>query len=139
MGNKDHATCPGTGPKSLEDCPKWFAKLWLDQMRWLELHLPLSTAEWQVVVTHFPPEWGKEDWKYLCRRYGIDLLVTGHRHTQEVWSSTAEHNHLKPTAWVVSGGGGSITSDGIPVHSGDDDKYGFMDLTISKSLIKIEA
>merc|ERR1712113_134191 len=137
--NHDGAICPFTGPASLADCPGWFRKLWLDQMHWLENSLPYSTAEWQVIITHFPPEWGADDWKYLSARYGIDLIIAGHRHTQEVWSPTSEGNHLKPTAWIVSGGGGGITSDGIPEFSGNDDKYGFMDLTLAKTAITIEA
>merc|ERR1712004_381680 len=42
-------------------------------------------------------------------------------------------------AWVVSGGGGGITSEGLPRLYGDDDQYGFFDVTISKSEIKLEA
>lgn len=111
----------------------------------LEDVLRLSYADWQVVVTHFPPEWGKEDWQYLSKTYGIDLIVTGHRHCQEVWPGddtskpSGEENFLRPTTWIVSGGGGGITSQGLPERSGEDDMYGFMDLTISRSSIKIEA
>jgi hypothetical protein len=143
--NEAGASCKLTGPSSVWDCATWFEKLWLEQMRWLEDGLRSSYADWQVVVTHFPPEWGKEDWQYLSKTYGIDLIVTGHRHCQEVWPGddvskpNGEKNFLRPTTWIVSGGGGGITSQGLPEKDGHDDMYGFMDLTITRSSIKIEA
>ncbi|CAE7300628.1 CMD1 [Symbiodinium sp. KB8] len=54
-------------------------------------------------------------------------------------SAEDEANLLKPTAFVVSGGGGGITSEAIPSENGEDDQYGFMDLTVSKHEIKITA
>merc|ERR1712194_270168 len=47
-------------------------------------------------------------------------------------------NFLRPTAWIVSGGGGGITSEDIPSEDGDDDQYGFFDLTLSKKVIEIQ-
>merc|ERR1711874_320411 len=46
---------------------------------------------------------------------------------------------LDPTAWVVSGGGGGVTSEHVPKADGTDDQYGFMDMTLSKESLKIEA
>merc|ERR1712217_63543 len=37
------------------------------------------------------------------------------------------------------GGGGGITSEGVPREDGNDDQYGFFDVAISKSAIKLEA
>eukprot|EP00435_Cladocopium_sp_Y103_P035854 s1219_g9.t1 len=34
---------------------------------------------------------------------------------------------LEGTAWVITGGGGGVTSDVLPTSSGQDDAYGFMD------------
>lgn len=133
------ATCGVQGPADLDDCPQWFAKLWHEQVYWLEEHLPRSPAEWQIVVTHFPPEYGREAWEYFSRRHGIDLIIAGHKHLQQVWAPDNEENFLAPTAWVVSGGGGGITSDGTPDPDGLDDQYGFVDLTLAKEEITIEA
>merc|ERR1711920_665145 len=46
---------------------------------------------------------------------------------------------LDPTAWIVSGGGGGVTSEHAPSLDGNDDEYGFMDLTLSKRNITVEA
>lgn len=137
--NPTRASCGSQGPASVCDCPGWFADLWEAQMAWLEEHLAASTANWQVVVTHFPPTWGRPDWEYLARAHGIDLLVTGHTHRQAVVAGDARGNFLAPTAWLVSGGGGGITAEGEPSASGEDDEYGFMELRLARAEIEIHA
>jgi hypothetical protein len=137
--NPQGATCGPMGPTSVYDCPNWFKKLWADQVEWMERHLRDSDATWQVVVTHFPPLFGKKEWTRLVKKHGIDLIVSGHRHMQEVHAPDEEANFLKPTTWVVSGGGGGITSEGTPTSTGEDDAYGFMDLELSKDAIVVEA
>jgi len=132
-------SCGPEGPHDLEDCPRWFANLWRDQAKWLEGHLDVSTSDWQVVVTHIPPDAGKEGWKHLAETYGVDLVVSGHRHHQEIWAPNASDNFLAPTAIIVSGGGGGITSTGMPSADGEDDEYGFVDLTFTRASIKVEA
>mmetsp|Transcript_78440 Transcript_78440/g.197041 ORF Transcript_78440/g.197041 Transcript_78440/m.197041 type:complete len:1135 (+) Transcript_78440:164-3568(+) len=136
--NQKHATCGVQGPGSVNECPRWFERLWKAQVAWLEKGLEKSLADWQIVVTHFPPEHGIHTWKKLTRDHGIDLIITGHRHQQEV-HYLEDSNFLKPTAFIVSGGGGGITSEGVPVANGTDDQYGFMDLTLSRAEIMIEA
>jgi len=139
--NMAGASCGVQGPRSLEDCSSWFQSMWLRQMIWLEAELALSEADWQVVVTHFPPtgSWGEEQWASLSREHGIDLFITGHLHRQEVRAPNSAGNPLGPTAIVISGGGGGITSEGVPNPDGDDDEYGFMDMMFSKQEISIEA
>merc|ERR1719414_1274121 len=117
------ATCGPQGPTSVWDCPVWFRRLWRDQLRWVQKLLRQSTADWQIVVTHFPPTFGRDGWIQLSRDYGIDLLLTGHTHQQEV-HYLEQGNFLHPTAWLVAGGGGGITSEGQPTTNGDDDQYG---------------
>jgi len=134
------ATCGAIGPVSIDECPKWFRRMWDAQVPWLEAGLSASTADWQIIVTHFPPEgmWGGEQWKALAAKYGIDLMITGHRHRQEVHYMGAQ-NPMLPTAYLVSGGGGGITSENKPTADGQDDEYGFMDLTLTKREIMVEA
>jgi hypothetical protein len=154
--NPKDAKCPG-GPMSIWQCESWFDKLWNEQKNWLEDVVPKSTADWRIVVTHFPPYWGKHEWKKLGEKHEIDLVVTGHRHSQFtrqvgdkailIWPEWGKEAALKegytdfmdPTAWVVSGGGGGVTSEHVPQSDGTDDQYGFMDLTLEKDKLTIEA
>jgi len=133
---KVNASCGVTGPTSPWDCTHWFMELWEEQILWMETRLNASTADWKVVVTHFPPDYRREVWARLATQYGIDLIVTGHRHQQELSGRDPE---LGYAAWAVSGGGGGITSEGMPRVDGQDNQYGFMDVTISKSEMKIES
>jgi len=137
--NDQNVGCKATGPASLWDCPKWFAKLWADQLDWVEERLEHSTAEWQIVVTHFPPMFMLLNFTNLQAKYGIDLFITGHTHKQEVHGEDEEPAFLNGCPYIISGGGGGITSEGLPSATGDDDMYGFMDLTLSKEEIRIEA
>jgi len=134
------ASCGVQGPISVEDCPTWFRNLWNAQVKWLEKSLAQSMAEWQIIVTHFPPirGWGVEVWKQLSAKYGIDIIISGHVHKQEVHYTDAL-NSIGPTAYIISGGGGGITSEDLPAATGADDQYGFMDLSLKKEEIMIEA
>merc|ERR1719219_921131 len=89
----------------------------------------------------------------LAPKHEIDAMITGHRHAQnmhckddqvtKIWAedvhSTELNDFLDPTAWVVSGGGGGITSEHIPDPAGNDDQYGFVDLTVAKDELVFEA
>ncbi|CAE7226818.1 PAP17 [Symbiodinium natans] len=136
--NYPSATCGLSGPVSTEQCADWFKNLWDAEVKWLEEGLGSSTADWQIIATHFPPEHGLDQWRRLSKSYGVDLLLTAHRHVQEVHVDD-EANILHPTSFVVSGGGGGITSEAVPSENGEDDQYGFMDFTVSKHEIKITA
>jgi len=130
------ANCGAAGPVSVDECPDWFKSLWKANVEWMDNSMPLSEAEWQIVVTHFPPEgnWGGAEWARLSAQHGIDLILAGHRHRQEVHTSS----QIAPTTYVVSGGGGGITSENLPDAGGDDDEYGFVDITLSRSEIMLE-
>ncbi|CAE8648551.1 unnamed protein product [Polarella glacialis] len=134
-------TCGEQGPTSPSDCVSWFHALWKDQVAWLEKELYDSTgaADWQIVVTHFPPEgnWQLDTWKHLSASYGIDLFVTGHRHQQEVHVPGTK-NPLG-TTYVVSGGGGGIMSEKKPSADGHDDQYGFFDIAITRHTLNLSA
>lgn len=141
-------TCYPFGPSDPTDCVTWFVNLWKNQLVWLEKMLQLSTADWQIVVTHFPPEswthYGDNvwDWKKLGMLYGIDLIIAGHRHNQEMFAYNSwSVRHMSTIPYVVTGGGGGVTSEREPSNDSSDSgfhQYGFMDMTVSKTEIKIE-
>eukprot|EP00930_Biecheleria_cincta_P095172 TRINITY_DN87182_c0_g1_i1.p1 TRINITY_DN87182_c0_g1~~TRINITY_DN87182_c0_g1_i1.p1 ORF type:complete len:596 (-),score=102.24 TRINITY_DN87182_c0_g1_i1:190-1977(-) len=134
--------CGEEGPGNAWDCKGWFSKIWTKQQVWLEKLLKQSIVdkvEWQVIVTHFPPWWGEDHWKYLANQYGIELFITGHVHRQDVLNKWRWDNQFKPSVVVITGGGGGITSELFPDYGGNDDQYGFMDMTLWKDQIKIEA
>jgi predicted phosphodiesterase len=136
--NLNNISCGKEGPTSVEDCPKWFQRLWEEQDKWLQAGLANSTADWQIVVTHYPPDVMQSYWKELSTKHGIDLIICGHTHTQLVHYAGIE-NSFWPTAVVVSGGGGGITSAAAPDINGNDDSYGFMDLEFTKTAIVVKA
>merc|ERR1712154_698524 len=67
----------------------------------------------------------------LNSKYGIDLIFTGHTHYQV-------HGEDKGIPWIISGGGGGVTSDAKPAISGHDSAYGFVDFTITKDELKFD-
>ncbi|CAJ1353284.1 unnamed protein product [Effrenium voratum] len=141
MHNSEGAWCPITGPYSVETCYSWFKTLWELQTRWLDQRLSLSAADWQIVVSHFPPEYNVEYWRTLGARYGIDLLISGHRHFQQIIQKdeVVRDAISFPFTIIISGGGGGITADRKPDLFGHDDAYGFMDLFLTKHKISIKA
>jgi len=137
--NREGATCGDTGPANIGECEGWFKGLWERQVAWLEDLLSKTDTDWQIVVTHFPATaFGTEDWKRLCDAYGVDLVISGHMHVQQV-AGNHDGNPLAPTTHLISGGGGGITSEGEPHPEGLDDMYGFYDLTLTKDVITVEA
>jgi hypothetical protein len=149
--DQEPVTCAPVGPSGVWKCQDWFGKLWKEQREWLDDVVPTSTADWRIVVTHFPPCWGAPDWKKLAPKHEIDLVIAGHRHIQDmhapgddrkmVWHADPNelyNDFLDPTVWVVSGGGGGVTSERGPSLDGNDDQYGFMDMTLAKDKITIE-
>jgi len=139
--NPPDANCSSAGgPSSVENCKAFFDSLYAEQKPWLESKLQASTADWQIVVTHFPCGHNAGWYSKLHTQYGLDFLVTGHRHDQELHAS---HGALGGMACIVAGGGGGITSEASP---GDDHsqwygeaQYGFYDLTLTKDSIFIES
>mmetsp|Transcript_32800 Transcript_32800/g.70499 ORF Transcript_32800/g.70499 Transcript_32800/m.70499 type:complete len:642 (-) Transcript_32800:146-2071(-) len=146
--NPAGATCASAGgPTDKDSCPEWFHKLWDDQKTWLIETMAESTATWQIAVTHFPC--GQDGanqafYRKLRRDYGLDLLVTGHRHDQELWLPNDSRNWMGGLTCFVTGGGGGITSEASPdpMRKGDwygEAEYGFFDITIGKYSMTIES
>mmetsp|Transcript_68091 Transcript_68091/g.160266 ORF Transcript_68091/g.160266 Transcript_68091/m.160266 type:complete len:480 (+) Transcript_68091:68-1507(+) len=127
------AGCANSGPDSVFDCPGWFGTLWSNQQGWLDAKLKESITnqvDWQFIVTHFPPWWGEDQWKWLIWQYGVDLMVTGHVHRQDILEQYDWKNQFKPTVVCITGGGGGITAEFWPDNDGNDDQYGFIDMTL---------
>eukprot|EP00913_Durusdinium_trenchii_P001774 g1644.t1 len=112
--------------------------MWKRQCSWLseQLHASNLVTDWQIVVTHFPPLWGMDFWQGLCKKHGVDMMITGHTHHQDFWPQWGT-NPLGGTAVLISGGGGGITSEELPSEQGWDDQYGFMKLELHKDQILV--
>lgn len=145
--NRPGASCPG-GPPSLGKCKAFFDDLWAEEQPWLDKKLAASSAGWQIVVTHFPCDHQPSFWRRMHSDRGLDLLVTGHRHDQELWKANQPgyKGLLGGLTCFVTGGGGGITSEesilpGKPSHHWPnvEAQYGFFDITISKEKMKIES
>ncbi|CAE7249231.1 Tartrate-resistant acid phosphatase type 5 [Symbiodinium microadriaticum] len=138
--NPPGATCASIGgPANVDSCHQWFMEFWGKNKAWALQKVPQSNADWQIGLTHFPC--GHESGFYAqLHGMGMDLLVTGHRHDQEL------HDHSGPGGMtcIVTGGGGGITSEATPnpmdrTHWYGEGQYGFYDFTVDKSKIYIES
>ncbi|CAE8581096.1 unnamed protein product [Polarella glacialis] len=148
--NPAGADCSATGgPSSVGTCKSWFRSFWAENQAWLEAQLPKSKADWQIVVTHFNCGHEQAWYKKLHQNFGLDLLVTGHRHDQELWDpkdlrAGDTDRDLGGLMCFVTGGGGGISSEATPNPADKHDwfgegQYGFFDLTISKSTIFLQS
>ncbi|CAJ1431891.1 unnamed protein product [Effrenium voratum] len=136
MNNPPGASCSATGgPKDLDDCFKFMWDVWRAEQKWVEEKLEKSTADWQMVVTHFQCGHQAEWYKKLHKKLGLDLLVTGHTHTQAIFD---KWKVLDGLTCFITGGGGGITSENPP-EVPRSTAYGFFDLTLSKDEIKLES
>merc|ERR1712232_447539 len=64
----------------------------------------------------------------MNKKYGIDLILTGHTHLQN-------DGDYQDMAWILTGGGGGITTDSAPSKDGHDNAYGFVDFKINRTHI----
>jgi len=48
------------------------------------------------------------------------------------------NDFMDPTCWIISGGGGGITSEHSPLADGQDDQYGFLDMTLTKEYLQFD-
>jgi len=150
------------GMPSIGACRDWFWQSHAKQQQWLEEKLAASKADWKVVVTHFPCGYDGDMYKMLKQKHGLDLLVTGHRHQQELWKIDTENDYIQgflhtnkwdgqgflhtnnwdgsAPACFVTGGGGGISSQhfGYAKYEGDLRDYGFFHLTMHKDWMNIE-
>lgn len=140
--------CPKTdGPMNPDDCVGWFTKLWADNLAWLKKGLDASTAEWQIVVSHYPVMYQRNmQWPAFAKEHGVDLIITGHQHRQDIYNLKAMEQKydgsmtdMGPTVHVVTGGGGGIQTDAGPNADGNDDAYGYMVMKLQVNQLTVEA
>jgi predicted phosphodiesterase len=132
--NGDVPFCSDWGINSHEDCVNWFQEQWHGGIQMAEDILKDSTAEWHVLVTHYPYVVEDENIMRLRREYGIDMYVAGHDHTQLLAQQDEDGMVL-----ITTGGGGGITSDcgAIDPAQGNDDALGFVDFEINRTSLTI--
>jgi len=143
----DGGNCAATGPHNVAECRDWFKNLWEANYKWLKEVVPASDADWQIVVNHFPASFSLGyapnsymAWGDFLTPMGVDLYISGHTHEQKIfYGDFGPGRNMKDTAWVITGGGGGVTSEMIPVANGNDDAYGFMEVVISLESINITA
>merc|ERR1712151_489790 len=109
------------------------AQAFEDSKKMLAEGLKASTAEWHIIVTHFPAQILVADpfFEDLDKKYGIDLIVTGHTHYQI-------HGTDHGMPWIITGGGGGVTTDTVPSNNGHDQAYGFVDFAINRTSLKFD-
>lgn len=143
--NPPNASCSTIGgPSSIESCVHWFNALWATQQAWVEEGLAASKGDWQILVTHFPCGHEQPWYRKLHLELGLDLLVTGHRHDQELWEPLNSQNHMGGLTCFVTGGGGGISSEATPdpentINWYGEGQYGFFDLTLNKTTVIVES
>lgn len=135
--------CQVSGPHNPGHCVQWFADLVAAQYNWITKAMKESDADWQIVVTHYPASYGlgkQINWGKWLEPMGVDLLVTGHKHLQKIaYLGVHDHVDTGKSAWVITGGGGGVTTDSMPVtDSGEDDSYGFMEFVMTASELNIK-
>eukprot|EP00931_Biecheleriopsis_adriatica_P015448 TRINITY_DN117_c0_g1_i7.p1 TRINITY_DN117_c0_g1~~TRINITY_DN117_c0_g1_i7.p1 ORF type:complete len:698 (+),score=162.31 TRINITY_DN117_c0_g1_i7:227-2095(+) len=141
--NPPNADCSAVGgPASVDTCVQYFKDLWAEQEAWLEKKMGEAKGDWQIAVTHFPCGHRSRFYRNLHQSYGLDLLVTGHRHDQELWDPKKRRSPLGGLTCFVTGGGGGISSEATPDPHNKKDwygeaEYGFYDLTVTKEKITI--
>lgn len=106
---------------------------WTEGLKMAESVLSNSTAEWHIIVTHYPEIFAVPEINQLHQQYGIDMIFVGHNHMQ---SLTQQDNGI---VTVVSGGGGGITTDYgvVDTAHGNDDALGFVDFEINRMELKV--
>lgn len=128
-----------------DGCAVYFHQLWKDGVAWLEQKMQETISDgdgpnWRILLTHFPPSfWGStpevSKIAELHQKYGFHLVFTGHTHGQEFWFGGSAKMDVN---WIISGGGGGISSESPPSLDGKDLAYGFVDFKISSKDLTVE-
>lgn len=115
------------------DCANWFQDQWHGGLQMAEDILKNSTAEWHILVSHFPQVFQDDEVQRLKTQYGIDAIFVGHTHSQSLVPQD------DGTVHIISGGGGGVTTDSalIMLETGLDDSFGFTDFEINRTHLTI--
>jgi predicted phosphodiesterase len=135
-GDKHHYICQGSGECfgiNAGNCHNMFQDAYTKSIEMLEKGLKASTAEFHIIVTHYPgPDITSDaQIKALHDKYSIDLVFTGHQHEQKIGQDGGMN-------YIISGGGGGVTTDGSESHDGHDGAYGFVDFAINRTALTIK-
>ena len=86
-------------------------------LEWCETDLAASKARWKFVFYHHPSydvaghlsHWGRKDFLPVFRKYGVDVVLTGHSHSYQRFHPmyTKGENQARPITHIVTGGGGA--------------------------------
>lgn len=90
-------------------------------------------ATWTIVNTHFHSlitSWGRQEMRDLRDKGLIDFVFVGHAHRQD--TMTGWGGVQREWNYVISGGGGGVTSDACPNSGGWDTAYGYTYFTLTK-------
>merc|ERR1712176_387413 len=134
----NHNICQG------DDCRGWginrgncvglLQKLLEDGIEMMRNRLKEHRATWVIVNTHFHEigkaynALGQNELRELRDEGHIDLLFMGHTHRQN--TMTCYGGIQCEWNYVISGGGGGVTSDDHPKSEGNDDAYGYTYLRV---------
>jgi len=118
------------------------------QTRWLRRHLAASTAAWKIVTLHHPAySCGGylsnpvvvSRWVPLFRRYGVDLVLSGHDHDYQRFAPS--HG----VTYVVHGGGGQelyplrACPSGYPTRAFARRAHGFLDIVVRPGALRLRS
>eukprot|EP00929_Paragymnodinium_shiwhaense_P109465 TRINITY_DN75900_c0_g1_i1.p1 TRINITY_DN75900_c0_g1~~TRINITY_DN75900_c0_g1_i1.p1 ORF type:complete len:467 (+),score=87.13 TRINITY_DN75900_c0_g1_i1:86-1486(+) len=138
--HQDVGTGPGHDPCTAgnpcwnittKSCPAWLGKAWSGSVEMLRNGIKASTADYRIIVTHFPGPSIAGYPEIQALKDEIDLIFTGHTHWQQ-FGSTGGVN------WIISGGGGGVTSDSLPSTDGHDNAYGFTNFVATRKELRAE-
>lgn len=86
-------------------------------LNWFEKDMASCTSRWKIVFYHFPSfdmsrltmRWGKENWLPLFRKYRVDIVFSGHRHSYQRFRPMymPGENEKHPITYIVTAGGGA--------------------------------
>ena len=118
------------------------------QTRWLRRHLAASTATWKIVAFHHPAYTCGgylanpavvSRWVPLFRRYGVDLVLSGHDHNYQRFAPS------RGVTYVVDGGGGQelyslrACPDAYPARAFARRAHGFLDIVARRGALRLRS
>jgi tartrate-resistant acid phosphatase type 5 len=115
-----------------DECKAWFVKLWDEQTSWLKGVMPLSTADWKILVMHHKPHGAVANKLHpLVAEHNVQLMIGSHTHEMafmDRWGSAR-----KPLLVVGAGGGAQANPGcGNGIYCSRPHEYGMADVDIQE-------